>query len=51
MKDSALDDTDSRLQPEVIAQEIVQDLQGALSEFAITAEALGGEIPAGAEVE
>ncbi|WP_250288023.1 HsdM family class I SAM-dependent methyltransferase [Streptomyces atroolivaceus] len=51
VKDSALDDTDSRLQPEVIAQEIVQDLQGALSEFAAIAAALGGEIPAGAEVE
>ena len=51
MKDPALDDADSLLAPEVIAQEIVQDLQAALSEFAAIAEALGGEVPAGAEVE
>ena len=51
MKDPALDDTDSLLAPEVIAQEIVQDLQAALSEFAAIADALGGEIPADAEVE
>lgn len=51
MKDTALDGTDSLLAPEVIAQEVVQDLQAALSEFAAIAEALGGEIPADAEVE
>ncbi|KAF4410964.1 type I restriction-modification system subunit M [Streptomyces lycii] len=45
MKDPALDDADSLLPPEVIAQEIVQDLQAALNEFAAIAEALGGEIP------
>ncbi|MCX5145389.1 type I restriction-modification system subunit M [Streptomyces sp. NBC_00320] len=44
MKDPALDDADSLLPPEVIAQEIVEDLQAALSEFAAIAEALGGEI-------
>lgn len=43
MKDPALDDADSLLPPEVIAQEIVEDLQAALSEFAAIAEALGGE--------
>ena len=46
MKDPALDDADSLLPPEVIAQEIVEDLQAALSEFAAIAEALGGEVPA-----
>jgi type I restriction enzyme M protein len=51
MKDPALDDSDSLLEPEVIAQEIVQDLQAALSEFAAIAEALGGEVPADAEPE
>lgn len=44
MKDPALDDADSLLPPEVIAQEIVEDLQAALSEFAAIAEALGGEV-------
>lgn len=46
MKDPALDDADSLLPPQVIAQEIVQDLQAALTEFAAIAEALGGEVPA-----
>lgn len=46
MKDPALEDSDSLLPPEVIAQEIVQDLQAALREFAAIAEALGGEVPA-----
>lgn len=41
MKDPALDDADSLLPPEVIAQ----DLQAALSEFAAIAESLGGEVP------
>ncbi|QHY97188.1 putative type I restriction enzymeP M protein [Streptomyces sp. S4.7] len=44
MKDPALDDADSLLAPEVIAQEIVEDLQAALDEFAAIAEALGGEV-------
>ncbi|WP_307797810.1 class I SAM-dependent DNA methyltransferase [Streptomyces laculatispora] len=51
MKDPALEDADSLLPPEVIAAEIVQDLQAALSEFAAIAEALGGEVPADAEPE
>jgi type I restriction enzyme M protein len=46
MKDPSLDDGDSLLPPDVIAQEIVEDLQAALSEFAAIAEALGGEVPA-----
>jgi len=45
LKDPALDDADSLLPPEVIAQEIVQDLQAALNEFAAIAEALGAETP------
>lgn len=49
MKDPALDDADSLLPPEVIAQEIVEDLQAALSEFAAIAEALGGEVAADPE--
>jgi type I restriction enzyme M protein len=44
LKDPALDDADSLLPPEVIAQEIVEDLQAALREFAAIAEALGAEI-------
>jgi type I restriction enzyme M protein len=50
MKDPALDDADSMLPPEVIAQEIVEDLQAALSEFAAIAEAVGGEIPVDTDV-
>lgn len=49
MKDPALDDADSLLPPEVIAREIVEDLQAALAEFAAIAEALGGELPPDAE--
>jgi type I restriction enzyme M protein len=49
MKDPALDDADSLLPPEVIAQEIVEDLQAALSEFAAIAEALGAEVKADTE--
>ncbi|MFI8357017.1 MULTISPECIES: type I restriction-modification system subunit M [Streptomyces] len=44
LKDPALDDADSLLPPEVIAQEIVEDLQAALAEFEAIAEALGGEV-------
>ncbi|MEV0644726.1 N-6 DNA methylase [Phytomonospora sp. NPDC050363] len=42
LKDPALDDADSQLPPEVIAREIVEDLEAALSEFAAIAEALAG---------
>lgn len=49
MKDPSLDDADSLLPPEVIAKEIVEDLQAALSEFAAIAEALGGDVPADAD--
>ncbi|MED7927384.1 hypothetical protein SMD20_24215 [Nonomuraea sp. LP-02] len=40
LKDPALEDADSLLPPEVIAQEIVEDLEAALGEFATIAEAL-----------
>ena len=40
LKDPSLDDADSLLPPEVIAAEIVEDLQAALAEFAAVAEAL-----------
>ena len=40
LKDPALDDADSLLPPEIIAAEIVEDLQAALTEFAAVAEAL-----------
>ncbi|MFD6665680.1 N-6 DNA methylase [Micromonospora chalcea] len=41
LKDASLEDADSLLPPEVIAQEIVDDLQAALAEFAAIAETLG----------
>ncbi|GAA0519853.1 DNA methyltransferase [Saccharopolyspora subtropica] len=41
VKDESAEDSDSLLPPEVIAAEIVEDLQAALSEFAAVAEALG----------
>jgi type I restriction enzyme M protein len=41
MRDSGLDDADSLAPPEVIAAEIVEDLQAALTEFAAIAESLG----------
>jgi type I restriction enzyme M protein len=44
MKDPALDDADSGLPPEVIAEEIVRDLQSALNEFTAIARSLGGEV-------
>jgi type I restriction enzyme M protein len=40
LKDPTLDDADALQPPEVIAQEIVEDLEAALSEFAAIAEAL-----------
>jgi len=40
LKDDTLDDSDNLLEPEVIAREIVEDLEAALSEFAVIAEAL-----------
>ena len=40
LKDPSLEDADALQPPEVIAQEIVEDLEAALSEFAAIAEAL-----------
>ncbi|GGY08596.1 type I restriction-modification system subunit M [Streptomyces hiroshimensis] len=51
MKDPALADVDSDLAPEVIALEIIQDLQAALVDFAAIAEALGEEVPEDMEPE
>jgi type I restriction enzyme M protein len=44
LEDPALDEAGSLLAPEVIAQEIVENLQTALAEFEAIAEALGGEV-------
>ncbi len=40
LRDASLEDADALLPPEVIAQEIVEDLQAALREFAAIADAL-----------
>jgi len=40
LKDASLEDADALLPPEVIAQEIVEDLEAALREFSAIAEAL-----------
>ena len=40
VRDPSLDDADSLLPPDVIAREIVEDLEAALSEFAAIAETL-----------
>jgi type I restriction enzyme M protein len=40
LRDKSLEDADALLPPEVIAQEIVDDLQAALAEFAAIADAL-----------
>jgi type I restriction enzyme M protein len=41
LRDESLEDTDNLPPPEVIAAEIVEDLQAALAEFVAVAEALG----------
>jgi type I restriction enzyme M protein len=40
LKDPSLEDNESLLPPDVIAREIVEDLEAALSEFAAIAESL-----------
>lgn len=40
LKDPSLEDADSLLPPDVIAREIVEDLEAALAEFTAIAEAL-----------
>jgi type I restriction enzyme M protein len=42
LRDESLEDTDNLPPPEVIAAEIVEDLQAALAEFAAVAESLSG---------
>ncbi|MFE9310358.1 N-6 DNA methylase [Streptomyces sp. NPDC007920] len=51
MEDPTLEEEDSDLPPDVIAQEIVQNVQAALAEFATIAESLGGEVSEDAEPE
>jgi type I restriction enzyme M protein len=41
LRDESLEDVDNLPRPEVIAQEIVEDLEAALAEFALIAESLG----------
>jgi type I restriction enzyme M protein len=43
LKDESLEDAENLPAPEVIAQEIVEELQAALNEFAAIAEALSGD--------
>ncbi|MGA1146521.1 MAG: hypothetical protein ACO3YU_05935 [Candidatus Nanopelagicales bacterium] len=43
LKDESLEDAENLPAPEVIAQEIVEELQAALNEFAAIAEALSVE--------
>ena len=43
LKDESLEASENLPPPEVIAQEIVDDLQAALEQFAAIAEDLGGE--------
>jgi hypothetical protein len=43
LKDDALADSDKLLPPDVIAQEIVDDLEAALEQFRLIAGDLGGE--------
>ncbi|MGW0435592.1 N-6 DNA methylase [Micromonospora sp. NPDC003197] len=49
LKDASLEDADALLPPEVIAQEIVEDLEAALREFAAIAEALSSRTSAESE--
>ena len=43
LRDESLEDVDNLPPPEVIAQEIVEDLEAALAEFAAIAESLGAQ--------
>ena len=45
LKDDALADSDNLPPPEVIAQDIVEDLQAALEQFKLIAGDLGAEVP------
>lgn len=48
LKDDALADSDNLPAPEVIAQEIVEDMEAALEQFRLIAADLGGNAEAGA---
>ena len=48
LRDASLEDTDNLPAPEVIAAEIVEDLQAALDQFAVIAGSLGTRSPEGA---
>ena len=41
LRDESLEDTDNLPAPEIIAQEIIEDLEAALAEFAAVADSLG----------
>ncbi len=43
LKDKSLEDTENLPDPDIIAHEIVEDLQNALAQFQLIAEDLGGE--------
>ncbi|MEO7953976.1 MAG: hypothetical protein ABIR35_07785, partial [Polaromonas sp.] len=45
LKDDALADSDNLPPPEVIAEEIVEDLQAALEQFKLIAGDLGADLP------
>ncbi|HSV80950.1 MAG TPA: hypothetical protein VLK85_17260 [Ramlibacter sp.] len=44
LKDDSLADSDNLPAPEVIAQEIVEDLQAALEQFRLIASDLGADV-------
>jgi type I restriction enzyme M protein len=46
LRDESLEDVDNLPPPEVIAQEIVEDLEAALAEFSAIAQSLGRSEPA-----
>ena len=43
LRDDSLEDTENLPAPEVIAQEIIEDLEAALTEFAAVARALAND--------
>ena len=50
LRDDSLEDMDNLPPPDVIAQEIVEDLEAALAEFAAIAESLGSTSPGAGEL-
>ncbi|EQD62876.1 transposase, degenerate [mine drainage metagenome] len=42
LKDKSLEDSDNLPEPDILAQEITDDLQTAIDQFATVAEGLGG---------